>query len=121
MGACQDGVCPVSFRPVAAWTPTGSSAVKPAILLFLSSSPDMRRLSCLTSAVCVSFLLCPSKSAHAGTNLTTMVVEAGGTDWTAAIWKTNGTGTAVSPVTGNTYEAVFNGTSIGNGTANTRI
>jgi CotH kinase protein/Lamin Tail Domain/Fn3 associated/Chitobiase/beta-hexosaminidase C-terminal domain/Immunoglobulin I-set domain/Bacterial TSP3 repeat len=54
-------------------------------------------------------------------NLTTTNVQAGGTDWTAAIWKTNGTGTAVSPMAGNTYEAVFNATSIGNGTANTRI
>jgi hypothetical protein len=57
----------------------------------------------------------------AGTNLTTTSVQAGGANWTAAIWKTNGTGTAVSPVAGNTYQTIFNGTSIGNGSSNTRI
>ena len=31
-----------------------------------------------------------------------------------AIWQTNGTGTAVSPVSGNTYECVSNGIAIGN-------
>jgi len=81
----------------------------------------MRRLSSLTSAACVLLLLCSPNPAHAGTNLTTTIVEAAGTDWTAAIWKTNGTGTSVAPVAGNTYETVFNGTSIGNSTANTRI
>jgi len=53
--------------------------------------------------------------------LTTTTVEAQGTDWTAAIWKTNGTGTAVAPVAGNAYAAIFNGTSIGNNLNNTRI
>ncbi len=53
--------------------------------------------------------------------VTTTNVEAAGTDWTAAIWKTNGTGTAVAPVAGNAYAAVFNGTSIGNGLNNTRV
>ena len=81
----------------------------------------MRRLSCLAFAACASFLLCSSKPAQAGTNLTTTIVEAGGTDWTAAIWKTNGTGASVAPVAGNTYETVFNGTSIGNGLSNTRL
>ncbi|HEX3800331.1 MAG TPA: lamin tail domain-containing protein [Verrucomicrobiae bacterium] len=62
-----------------------------------------------------------SADAVAGASLTTTSVEAAGTDWTAAIWKTNGTGTAVSPVSGNTYTAISNGVSIGNGTSNTRI
>ncbi len=52
---------------------------------------------------------------------TTTNVEAQGTDWTAAIWKLNGTGTAAAAVAGNAYAAVFNGTSIGNGLNNTRI
>jgi hypothetical protein len=81
----------------------------------------MRRLFCLTSAACASFLLCSPKPVHAGTNLTTTIVEAAGTDWTAAIWKTNGTGASVAPIAGITYETVFNGTSIGNGLNNTRI
>jgi hypothetical protein len=51
----------------------------------------------------------------------TSTVEAQGTDWTAAIWKANGTGTAASPVPGNAYATVFNGTTIGNGLNNTRI
>jgi hypothetical protein len=53
--------------------------------------------------------------------LTTVASEAAGTDWTAAIWQTNGTGTAVSPVAGNTYVCVTDGTSYGNSTANTRL
>jgi hypothetical protein len=81
----------------------------------------MRRFSLLISAGCVWLLPWLPTPAHAGTNLTTTIVEAGGTDWTAAIWKTNGTGTSVAPVAGNTYETVFNGTSIGNGLNNTRI
>src|SRR5262249_1215618 len=47
--------------------------------------------------------------------------QAAGTDWSAAIWKTNGNGTAVSPAAGNNYQCVFNGTPFGNGSANTRI
>lgn len=54
-------------------------------------------------------------------NLTTTVVQSAGNNWSAAIWKTNGTGTAVAPVSGNTYETVSNGISIGNGLGNTRI
>lgn len=56
-----------------------------------------------------------------GANLTTTASQAAGTDWTAAIWKTNGVGTAVSPTNGNTYAEVANGTTIGNGTSNTRV
>jgi hypothetical protein len=55
-------------------------------------------------------------------NLTTTVVQPGGNNWNLLIWKTNGTGTAVGPpVPGNTYETVFNGVTIGNGAASTRI
>jgi hypothetical protein len=55
-------------------------------------------------------------------SLTTTVVQSAGNNWNGVIWKTNGTGTAVGPpVPGNTYETIFNGISIGNGAANTRI
>jgi hypothetical protein len=54
-------------------------------------------------------------------NLTTTTVQAAGQDWIVAIWKTNGTGAAVSPKAGNTYQTLFNGTSIGNGANSTRI
>src|SRR5437879_9092821 len=65
--------------------------------------------------------LCSCSISYAA-NLTTTVVQPGGTNWNAVIWKTNGTGTAVGPpVPCNTYETVFNGVTIGNGAANTRI
>jgi hypothetical protein len=54
-------------------------------------------------------------------NLTTTTVQASGANWTGLIWKTNGAGAAVAPVSGNTYECVFNGTSIGNSVNNTRL
>ncbi|GEM_PF-216038 len=54
-------------------------------------------------------------------NLTTTTVQAAATDWTAAIWKTNGVGTAVSPVAGNNYAAITDGTAIGNSLNNTRV
>ncbi len=57
----------------------------------------------------------------AGNTLTTTNVQAQGTDWTAAIWRTNGAGTAVSPVAGGAYALVFNGISIGNNLNNTRV
>lgn len=60
-------------------------------------------------------------SATPGVTLSTTNVEAQGADWTAAIWKTNGTGTAVAPTSGNPYALVFNGITVGNGTNNTRI
>src|SRR5260221_1378162 len=41
-------------------------------------------------------------------NLTTSTTQTG-PDWTVAIWQTNGAGTAVSPVAGNTYEVLNNG------------
>ncbi len=62
-----------------------------------------------------------SATPSAVVTLTTTNVEAQGTDWTAAIWKVNGTGTATSPVAGDAYATVFNGTSVGNGLNNTRI
>ena len=55
------------------------------------------------------------------TNLTTTASQGIGQDWTMAIWQTNGTGTAVSPASGNTYECVFNGTAIGNNLGETLI
>src|ERR1039457_4063410 len=70
---------------------------------------------------CALLLMCFPGAGHAGTNLTTTTVQAAGQNWTAAIWRTDGVGTAMSPVTGNTYQTVFNGTSIGTGTSNTRI
>jgi mono/diheme cytochrome c family protein len=54
-------------------------------------------------------------------NLTTTTVQASGSDWTAAIWKTNGAGTAVSPVAGNNYSLITDGTAIGNSLNNTRV
>jgi uncharacterized repeat protein (TIGR03806 family) len=62
-----------------------------------------------------------SATPAATVTLTTTNVEPQGSDWTASIWQTNGTGTAVAPVAGNNYAMVFNGTSIGNGLNNTRI
>src|ERR1044071_5349857 len=69
-----------------------------------------------------------SASVAAGAaNLTTTSVQPGGNNWIASIWKTNSPGMAtnaaagVAPVAGNTYETVFNGTTIGNGLNNTRI
>jgi mono/diheme cytochrome c family protein len=60
-------------------------------------------------------------SASVSNNLTTMAVEAAGTDWTAAIWQTNGTGLAVAPVAGDICTCLTDGTTYGNNTANTRI
>jgi len=74
------------------------------------------------SNLCAGFLL---SSLMAGplraANLTTTEVQPGGTDWTVAIWKTNGLGTAVSPVAGNTYECIPNGIPFGLNKSNTRI
>jgi hypothetical protein len=66
-------------------------------------------------------VLCSSGISQAA-NLTTTVVQPGGNNWNGLIWKTNGAGTAVGPpVPGNTYQAVSNGVTIGNGANNTRI
>ena len=58
--------------------------------------------------------------AHAD-NCTTTNVQGAGANWTAAIWKTNGAGTAAAPNAANTYRMIFNGISIGNGAASTRV
>ena len=67
----------------------------------------------------------PSSQASAtpfsSTLLTTTNVQAQGADWTAGIWRTNGTGAAVSPNVGSVYALVFNGVSIGNNLNNTRV
>ncbi|HEY5914251.1 MAG TPA: immunoglobulin domain-containing protein, partial [Verrucomicrobiae bacterium] len=83
-----------------------------------------RALGCLAGwTLSLGFCVCsliPSSSGAA--SLTTTNVQAGGANWTAAIWKTNGAGTAVGPpVPGNTYQCIPNGTPFGNGTSNTRI
>ena len=67
----------------------------------------------------VIFLLVSVSSRAA--NLTAAVSQAGGASWTDAIWQTNGLGTSLSPVAGNTYECVSNGVAFGNNTGNTRI
>ena len=67
-----------------------------------------------------AILLLPSVSSRAA-NLTTTISQGIGESWNDAIWKTNGLGTAVPPVAGNTYECVSNGVAFGNGTSNTRI
>lgn len=58
-----------------------------------------------------------SRSTQAGTNFTTVAVQAGGTAWTAAIWDPG----PVAPTAGNTYEAIDNGVAFGNAQNNTRI
>ncbi len=57
----------------------------------------------------------------AGADLTTTNVEAAGSDWTAAIWQTNGLGLATGPAAGNTFALIDNGTELGNALANTRV
>ena len=68
--------------------------------------------------------ICLGPAAFAGTNLTTKANQGGspGTSWASSIiWQTNGTGTSVGAVAGNTYEALPNGTTLGNGTATTLL
>src|ERR1017187_3538136 len=67
----------------------------------------------------VVFLLALVSSRAA--DLTTTISQGGGASWNDAIWKTNGLGTSVSPVSGNTYQCVSNGVAFGNNTGNTRI
>src|SRR2546423_157264 len=81
----------------------------------------LRRLRSLNPGTFALAFACALQPARAGTNLTTTVTQSSGSDWTAAIWKTNGAGVATNPVAGNTYEMVFNGTLIGNGANNTRV
>jgi len=69
--------------------------------------------SCLLGWLCLSGTL-------SAANYTTTVPQTTGADWTASIWQFNGTGTALSPAAGNTYECIYNGTAFGN-TNNTRV
>lgn len=67
-------------------------------------------------------LACCLDAASAADLTTTSVVGANSGWNTASIWKTNGTGTAVTgPVAGNTYQCVFNGVNWGNNLGNTRM
>lgn len=54
-------------------------------------------------------------------HLTTKVTQAGGTDWNATIWDPGDGSAAVSPISGNTYETLDNGTPFGSAVNNTRI
>jgi hypothetical protein len=72
------------------------------------------------SIICAADLALSLMTGHAA-DLTTVTTQAAGSNWNAAIWRTNGVGVAVSPSADNTYQTVFNGTSIGNNTSNTRI
>jgi hypothetical protein len=61
---------------------------------------------------------------RAGTNLTTTFTVPANSDWSLAIWKTNGSPATnlVPPSFGNTYKTIFNGTFInGSGANNTRL
>ncbi len=80
----------------------------------------MRDLRNLTFTCCAMGLLCVAQTVRAD-HLITTNVQGGGNYWTGAIWRTNGVGTAVAPVAGNTYECVPNGTAIGNNQNETRI
>src|SRR5436190_16881396 len=72
---------------------------------------------CVRAFVAAQFCFCV---AHAA-NLTTTSSQGAGENWTLAIWKTNGTGLALSPAAGHTYECVSNGVAFGNNKNNTRI
>ncbi|MEI6193628.1 MAG: hypothetical protein WCS42_04785, partial [Verrucomicrobiota bacterium] len=66
-------------------------------------------------------MLCANAVSLQAANLTTTNVQAAGTDWTAVIWQTNGTGNIVgSPISGNTYEMINNGLPYGTN-ASTRV
>jgi hypothetical protein len=53
-------------------------------------------------------------------NFTTTVDENSGQNWNSAVWQVDG-GPLVAPVAGNTYEAVYNGSALGNSANNTRV
>lgn len=80
----------------------------------------MRCIISIATFLCALGLTCVPWASQAA-NLTTTQSQGGSTDWTAAIWKTNGTGTAVSAVSGNAYECVANGTAIGANLNETRL
>lgn len=52
---------------------------------------------------------------------TTTVAQESGQSWTNLIWRLNGSGSAVAPSAGNTYELISNGTAYGNNQGNTRV
>src|SRR5690348_4686058 len=79
-----------------------------------------RKMKLFFRSIAFALALCGLVRATNGANFTTTATQAANTDWTAAIWKTNG-GTAVSPVAGNTYAEVANGVNIGNSLNSTRI
>src|SRR5690349_15354223 len=81
-----------------------------------------RHFSLFRIALAVGLGLCPVIG-WAGTNFITTNIVAGGSDWTGAIWKTNGSTATnmVAPTAGNTYRTISNGVSIGNNTLNTRL
>src|SRR5207237_1374750 len=79
-----------------------------------------------TLALWAAVLVLAAPGSSRATDLLTTNVQGAGANWTAAIWKTNNgslvpTGTAVSPIPGNTYQEIFNGTFVSNGAACTRI
>lgn len=76
---------------------------------------------CAVAGWLLSAIFIPPLVSLRAADLTTTISQGAGASWTDAIWKTNGLGTALSPVAGNTYECVSNGTAFGNNTANTRI
>jgi hypothetical protein len=80
----------------------------------------MRNFSLFLAQSWLLALVCLPASSRAA-NLTTTNVQGAGADWTLAIWQTNGTGTAVVPVAGNTYVCISNGVPFGNNKNNTRI
>ncbi|MEI8291641.1 MAG: glycosyl hydrolase family 28-related protein, partial [Verrucomicrobiota bacterium] len=72
---------------------------------------------------CSVLVLCANAVLLQAANLTTTNVQTSGTDdWTASIWRTNGTGNFVgSPISGNTYEMINNGLPYGtNGSTRVR-
>jgi hypothetical protein len=77
----------------------------------------MLRLVFFVGGTAALIALGPLISPARGATLTTSVTQAVGQDWNAAIWQPGN----VSPVAGNTYETVSNGTTISYGAGNTRI
>ncbi len=86
---------------------------------------SIRKLAWATFPYRASFLLGAilwlALTSSRAANLTTITSQGTGASWNDAIWKTNGTGTALMPVSANTYECVSNGIAFGNNTGNTRI
>src|SRR5947207_5185471 len=88
----------------------------------LRTPPAFRAFSLSRIAVAIVFACSPAL-VWGGTNFTTTFTVPANSDWTLAIWKTNGSPATnlVSPSIGNTYKTIFNGTSIGNAQTNTRL